>query len=126
MSLLTTKLYVPPLRAQLIQRPRLVERLEEGLRQGHRLTLISAPAGFGKTTLVTDWWHGRRDTAPPVALTWLSLDEHDNDPARFLTYLLAALQKIDPAIGQGTLAMVQAAPPPAPSSPARNQPSPPP
>jgi len=116
MSLLTTKLYVPPLRAQLIQRPRLVERLEEGLRQGHRLTLISAPAGFGKTTLVTDWWHGRRDTAPPVALTWLSLDEHDNDPARFLTYLLAALQKIDPAIGQGTLAMVQAAPPPAPEA----------
>jgi len=116
MSLVTTKLYVPPLRAHLIQRPRLVERLEEGLRLGHRLTLISAPAGFGKTTLITDWWHGRRETAPSAALAWLSLDEHDNDPARFLTYLLAALQKIDPAIGQGALAMVQAVPPPAPEA----------
>lgn len=114
MSLLTTKLYVPTLRAQLVQRPRLVEQMEEGLRLGHRLTLISAPAGYGKSTLVAAWQHDRRGTALPVTFTWLSLDEHDNDPARFLTYLLAALQKIDPHIGQVALVMMQAGPPPAP------------
>ena len=113
--LLTTKLYIPPLRVQLIQRPRLVDRLEEGLSLGHRLTLISAPAGFGKTTLVTEWRHGRRGTTPPVTFTWLSLDESDNDPARFLTYLLSALQKIDPNIGQAVLAKRWKRPPgPAP------------
>jgi ATP/maltotriose-dependent transcriptional regulator MalT len=73
-----------------------VKRLEEGLRPGHRLTLISTPAGLGKTTLVTEWLHGRPDTAPSTALTWLSLDENDNDPVRFFAYLLAALQKVDP------------------------------
>ena len=110
-SLLATKLYVPPLRAQLVQRPRLVERLEEGLRLGHRLTLISAPAGFGKTTLVTAWL---RDATS--ASTWLTLDEGDNDPARFTAYLLAALQKIDPNIGQAAQAMLQAPQPPPPEA----------
>ncbi len=114
MSLLTTKLYVPPLRAKLVQRLRLVERLEEALRLGHRLILISAPAGFGKTTLVTDWCQGRRKAS--LACTWLSLDEQDNDPVRFLTYLLAALQTIDPTVGQATSAMLQASPPPPPES----------
>lgn len=112
MSLLTTKLYVPPVRPQLVERPRLVERLEQALRLGHRLTLISAPAGFGKTTLVSEWQHGRCGTTPAVAFTWLSLDENDNDPARFLTYFLAALQRVDPAIGQAALAMMQAGQPP--------------
>ena len=100
-ALLTTKLHVPPLRAQLVERPRLVERLEEGLRLGHKLALMSAPAGFGKTTLVSEWQHSRRGMTPAVPFTWLSLDERDNDPARFLAYLLAALQKIDPSIGDG-------------------------
>ena len=116
MSLLTTKLHVPPLRSKLVQRPRLADRLEEALRLGQRLTLISAPAGFGKTTLVTDWWQGRRGVVPSAAFTWLSLDEHDNDPARFLTYLLAALQVVDPAIGQAAVVMMQASPPPPPES----------
>jgi LuxR family transcriptional regulator, maltose regulon positive regulatory protein len=85
--LLTTKLYAPPLRPNLVPRPHLVERLDEGLRLGRKLTLVSAPAGFGKTTLVSAW---ARTCDWPVA--WLSLDEGDNDPVRFLTYLSAALR----------------------------------
>ncbi|MBF8286039.1 MAG: LuxR family transcriptional regulator, partial [Anaerolineales bacterium] len=98
--LLTTKLYLPPARPNLVTRPRLIERLKEGL--ARPLTLVSAPAGFGKTTLVTDWLN--RAERP---FTWLALDESDNDPARFLAYFVAALQKIDPAIGQATQAMLQ-------------------
>src|SRR4051812_38807963 len=92
--LLATKLYLPPPRPNVVDRPRLIGRLNEGL---HRpLTLISAPAGFGKTTLVSDWVAG---CGRPAA--WLSLDDGDNDPARFLAYLVAALQTIAPAIGAG-------------------------
>jgi LuxR family maltose regulon positive regulatory protein len=119
-ALLTTKLYAPAPRAELVPRSRLIVRLSSGLWQSgafaRRLTLISAPAGFGKTTLVAEWQHSRPDTAPAFTFTWLSLDEQDNDPARFLIYLLAALQKIDPSIGQGALAMMQAPPPPPPES----------
>ena len=97
MALLTTKLLVPPLRAQLVLRPRLIERLNEGLHG--KLTLISAPAGFGKTTLVSEWVAGCERN--PVA--WLSLDEGDNDPTRFLTYLIAALQTIAANIGEGAV-----------------------
>src|SRR5574341_2391762 len=107
--LLTTKLSIPPLRPDLVQRLRLFERLKEGL--ARPLTLVSAPAGFGKTTLVTEWLNSAER---PFA--WLSLDESDNDPARFLTYFVAALQKIDPAIGQAALAMLQAPPPPPPEA----------
>ena len=71
--LLKTKLFVPPARPELISRPRLIERLNEGL--DRRLTLVSAPAGFGKTTLLSEWVAG---AGRPVA--WLSLDEGDNDP----------------------------------------------
>jgi LuxR family maltose regulon positive regulatory protein len=77
--------------------------LEEGLQLGHRVTVISAPAGFGKTTLLSDWLG---QTGRPVA--WLSLDEGDNDPTRFLAYLIVALQRIDPNIGQTAQAMLQA------------------
>ena len=87
--ILATKLYIPPPRPELVLRPRLIERLNEGLHR--KLTLISAPAGFGKTTLVSEWVAERADR--PVA--WLSLDEGDNDPTRFLTYLVAALQTLD-------------------------------
>src|SRR5205823_7247434 len=98
--LLATKLYIPPPRPDAVPRPRLIERLDEGL---HRpLTLISAPAGFGKTTLVGEWVAG---CGRPVA--WLSLDERDNDPARFLAYLIAALQTIAPNIGAGMLGALQ-------------------
>jgi LuxR family maltose regulon positive regulatory protein len=114
--LLTTKLYAPPVRPELVPRPRLVERLNVGLLgQGDRfartLTLISAPAGFGKTTLVVEWLNNVEQ-----AFTWLSLDESDNDPVRFFTYLVAALQRIDPNLGQIAQAMLQAPQPPAPES----------
>jgi LuxR family maltose regulon positive regulatory protein len=104
--LLTTKLYVPPVRPELVARSRLVQRLQAGLRS-HRLTLISAPAGFGKTTLVTEWLQG---LDCPVA--WLSLDEGDNDPVRFFTYLVAALQGMEGSVGSTVQSLVQAAEPP--------------
>ena len=88
-------------------RPRLIERLNEGLAAGRKLTLISASAGFGKTTLVSEWVAG---CERPVA--WLSLDEGDNDPTRFLTYLVAALQTIAANIGAGVLAVLQSPQPP--------------
>jgi LuxR family maltose regulon positive regulatory protein len=93
--LLTTKLYIPSPHPDLVPRPRLTDRLDEGLRLGHRLTLVSAPAGYGKTTLVGGWVNSHeRPTA------WLSLDEGDNDPIRFLRYLIAALEKMKRGIGQ--------------------------
>ena len=87
--ILATKLYIPPPRPKVVLRPRLIERLNEGLHR--KLTLISAPAGFGKTTLVSEWVAGCERPA-----AWLSLDEGDNDPTRFLAYLVAALQTIAP------------------------------
>src|SRR5512145_1302764 len=93
--LLATKLYVPPPRSNLVVRTRLTERLDDGLEQGRRLTLVSAPAGSGKTTLISAWvYDGRR----PMA--WLSLDEGDNDPVQFLRYLIAALQQVDERTGE--------------------------
>ena len=99
--LLSTKLSIPPLRPDLVPRPRLIERLDEALRAERGLGLVSAPAGFGKTTLVAAWL--RRLSClgdAPSDVAWLSLDEGDSDPARFLAYLLAALRSVDPAIGQ--------------------------
>jgi LuxR family maltose regulon positive regulatory protein len=107
--LLNTKLYIPPIRSGLVPRPRLIERLDAGIRQGCKLTLISAPAGFGKTTLVSEWVH-RADV--PVA--WLSLDEADNDPPRFWSYTVAALQTVRPGIGEPVLTTLRA-PHPQPS-----------
>lgn len=103
--LLATKLYIPPPRPKAVLRSHLIQRLDEGLHT--KLTLISAPAGFGKTTLVSEWVTG---CGQPVA--WLSLDEADNDPARFLTYLIAALQTFAAAIGKGVLGMLQVPQPP--------------
>ena len=105
--ILATKLYIPPPRPKVVLRPRLIERLNEGLSSGRKLTLISAPAGFGKTTLVSEWVAG---CERPVA--WLSLDEGDNDPTRFLTYLVAALQTIAANIGAGVLGVLQSPQPP--------------
>ena len=105
--ILATKLYIPPPRPKIVLRPRLIERLNEGLSAGRKLTLISAPAGFGKTTLVSEWVAG---CERPVA--WLSLDEGDNDPTRFLTYLVAALQTIAANIGEGVLGVLQSPQPP--------------
>ncbi len=86
-----------------------MERLNEGLAAGCKLTLISASAGFGKTTLVSEWVAG---CGRPVA--WLSLDEEDNDPARFLTYLISAVQTIEAGIGAGLLGALQSPQPPPP------------
>src|SRR5215467_2602646 len=94
--ILATKLYIPRPRPNVVSRPRLIEKLNEGLHC--RLILISAPAGFGKTTLVSEWVAGIERSA-----AWLSLDAGDNDPTRFLTYLVAAVQTIAPTIGQGVL-----------------------
>src|SRR5512143_111525 len=105
--ILSTKLYITPPRPKVVLRPSLIERLNEGLSSGCKLTLISASAGFGKTTLVSEWVAG---CERPIA--WLSLDEGDNDPARFLMYLVAALQKIEANIGVGALAMLQSPQPP--------------
>ena len=101
--ILTTKLYIPPLPPKVVVRTRLLERLDEGLSEGSKLSLISAPAGFGKTTLVSEWLaSGKRPTA------WLSLDEGDSDPTRFLIYLVSALQTIAPKLGEGAMEVLQA------------------
>lgn len=84
----------------MVARPRLIERLDEGIHRN--LSLVCAPAGFGKTTLISEWIAG---CGRPVA--WLSLDKGDNDPARFLAYLVTALQGIKPGIGEGLLATLQ-------------------
>jgi LuxR family transcriptional regulator, maltose regulon positive regulatory protein len=105
MPILATKLYIPPPRPNVILRPRLIERLNAGLRG--KLTLIAAPAGFGKTTLVSAWI---AECDQPVA--WLSLDAGDTEPTRFLAYLVAALQTIAPTIGAGISGALQAPQPP--------------
>ncbi len=108
-QILATKLYIPPSRRRVVVRPRLVERLNESLAAGNKLTLVSAPAGFGKTTLIGEWVAGCGRAG-----AWLSLDEGDSDPSRFLTYLIAALQTVAPGIGEGVLTVLQSpqAPPP--------------
>jgi LuxR family maltose regulon positive regulatory protein len=107
--ILTTKLYIPPPRPNAVLRPRLIGRLNEGLQ--HTLTLISAPAGFGKTTLVSTWI---ASCGRPAA--WLSLDEGDSDPIRFLTYLVAALRTITTTIGETAVALLQSPQPPPPEA----------
>jgi len=92
-SLLQTKLHIPPLRAGHVPRPGLLERLDTGLTG--RLILVSAPAGFGKTTILNCWVQTH-----PRPAAWLALDPGDNDPARFWQYLIAALQTLIPGIGE--------------------------
>ncbi|HRH45654.1 MAG TPA: hypothetical protein PKY82_28700, partial [Pyrinomonadaceae bacterium] len=102
---LMTKLYLPPARQTLVERPQLIEQLNEGLKG--RLTIISAPAGFGKTSLVTAW---REQNEMPLA--WYSLDEEDNDPTCFADYLIGALQTIDEKLGQESAGLLQMSPAP--------------
>jgi LuxR family maltose regulon positive regulatory protein len=101
--LLKTKLYVPPARPELVPRPHLIARLNDGLNR--KLILVAAPAGYGKTTLVSGW---AKNCEQPVG--WLSLDERDNEPTRFLTYLIAALQTIEATLGQDILAALRSSP----------------
>ena len=103
--ILATKLYVPVPRPKIVLRPHLIDQLNKGLHR--KLTIISAPAGFGKTTLVSEWV---ASCERPVA--GLSLDEGDNDPTRFLTYLITALQTIVPNIGVEALRLLQSPQPP--------------
>lgn len=105
--LLETKLYVPRPPRGLVPRPRLGERLDRGT--AAKLTLISAPAGFGKTTVLVDWLEARRagDASRP-GVAWLSLDREDNQPRTFWTYLIAALRTVAPEIGAATLALLEA------------------
>ena len=109
MQLLATKLHVPPEPPHLVPRQRLLSQVDNSL--SCRLMLISAPAGCGKTSLLSEWRASANGQQWP--LTWLSLDESDSDPVRFLMYLIAALQQIDPVIGHAAQAMLRS-PQPAP------------
>jgi len=90
MPVLATKLYIPPPRPHAISRPRLVQKLNVGFTARHTLTLISAPAGFGKTTVLSEWVAAGRRADPDLRVGWVALDESDNDPSRFLSYVIAA------------------------------------
>ena len=104
--MLTTKLHVPSPRPGFVPRPRLLGRLDEGLAQ--QVTLVCAPAGFGKTALLADWAHrGARSVA------WLALDAGDNDPARFWRHCAAALDRVLPGIAERVVPLLG---PPAPPS----------
>ncbi|MDQ0820990.1 LuxR family maltose regulon positive regulatory protein [Arthrobacter sp. V4I6] len=104
---LAPKLFVPAPRPQIVARPRLLMRLHGELGSGRKLTLVCAPAGFGKTTLLSAWIAERRRHNPAARLAWLSLDEGDNDVSRFLTYVVAALQGTDAEIGSEVTGLVQ-------------------
>jgi LuxR family transcriptional regulator, maltose regulon positive regulatory protein len=109
--LLETKLYVPRSRRGLVSRPRLSERLDRGA--ASKLTLVSAPAGFGKTTLLTEWLAaGPAGPGGERLVAWLSLDRADNDPASFWTYVIAALRTVAAGVGERALAFLQAPQPP--------------
>lgn len=107
-ALLATKLFLPPGRPTLVPRSRLIACVNEGLTRP--LTLISAPAGFGKTTLISEWRASEAGREFPFAC--LSLDNDDNDPTRFLTYLVAALGTLKPGLGETALAMLHSPQPP--------------
>jgi ATP/maltotriose-dependent transcriptional regulator MalT len=106
-NLLRTKLFIPPRRQNLVERARLLHKLDEGLALTSQLIMVTAPAGFGKTTLLSEWARG---TGMPLG--WLSLDEGDNDPNRFLRYLVAAMQSIDVRIGKSIQAALYSFQPP--------------
>lgn len=108
--ILDTKVHALPLRPRAVPRPSLMQRLDAGLQSS--LILVSAPAGFGKTTIVSDWVSDRSHREPEVRPAWLSLDERDSDPALFLAYLVAALRTVAPDVGQGVLGMLQSSQPP--------------
>jgi LuxR family maltose regulon positive regulatory protein len=107
-ALLTTKLYVPRAHPNLVSRARLGKLLGEGM--DRKLTLISAPAGFGKTTMLSEWRMMHLGSEYPLA--WVSLEEADNDPARFLSYLLGALQAVEANFGEAILAVLRSPQPP--------------
>jgi len=121
-QLLATKLFIPPRRPELIHRPRLVDQLNTCAYPGCKLILITAPAGYGKTTLVTEWLGSLKSGSSnnykeSYRVAWLSLDEGDNDPIRFFSYFFAALNQIEgikSVLGKGDLGLLQSSqlPPP--------------
>lgn len=112
-ALLTTKLYVPRPRADQVARPRLVERLHAGLRGAAAVTLVSAPAGFGKTTLLSTWVEA---LAGERHIAWLSLGEEDNDPIAFWTYVVAALREAVPEVAPELMARLRSPDVPEPTA----------
>lgn len=102
--LITTKLLIPTLRQRLVSRPALIDCISKGI--AGKLTLLSASSGYGKTTLMSEWCATREQDYP---LAWISLDKGDNDPVRFLSYLIAALQNIQDGLGQDTSTLMQGA-----------------
>src|SRR5437016_5852914 len=106
--LLETKLYAPRWRRGLVPRRRLSERLNAGTQL--KLTLVSAPAGFGKTTLLAEWLSAA--PADERSTAWLSLDQTDNRPVSFWTYLISAVQKVEPRIGASAISLLQSPQPP--------------
>lgn len=105
-TLLATKLFIPPARPGLVSRPRLLERCRAALDSS--LTLISAPAGFGKTTLLSQWIHSNES---PIPTAWLSLEESENDPVSFWEYFIAALRTLHPTIGETSLRLLRSSQP---------------
>lgn len=105
--ILSTKLNIPPLRSKYVSRSNLVEKLNESLASGSKLIILSAPAGFGKTTLVCEW-----AAACGRPLAWLSLDDSDSTSTGFLAYLVSALQTVQAGVGETVLAALQSAQPP--------------
>ena len=106
--LLETKLYVPKWRTGLVSRPRLIKRLDQGA--GRKLTLVSAPPGFGKTTLLAEWLAATPASARSAG--WVSLDQGDNDPALFWAYFITALQKVQAEVGERVLSLMHSPQPP--------------
>ena len=88
-TLLATKIRIPPLRSNLVNRPHLIQRLNDGISQNHRLTLISAPAGYGKSTLLSEWV-----SQLDIPVAWLSLEKGENNPVLFWNFILTALSTI--------------------------------
>jgi ATP/maltotriose-dependent transcriptional regulator MalT len=109
MPLLATKLFIPPPGKNLVERPRLVNKLDECLQLGCRLTLISAPAGFGKSTLVSTWIHNLQGAEAELSpqFAWLTVDEGDNDLGSFWLYVISSLQLLHDKIGQQTKSLLQ-------------------
>src|SRR5512143_766685 len=107
-QLLTTKLYIPPARPTRVPRPDLARRLADGF--ARKLTLVSAPPGFGKTTLLSEGLGVAASLG--LAFCWLSLDEGDSDLIRFLSYFIAACQTVQASIGESVLAMLSSPQPP--------------
>src|SRR5262245_49390627 len=106
MPVLGTKLHVPTPRRQLVPRDRLIDLLHTSPGSMPRLVLVAAPAGFGKTTLLTQWLSSSGSPGAPVRVAWLSLDDGDSEPAQFLGHVVASLQTTEPDVGVDALAML--------------------